>query len=79
MTFHELRRRISDKGQVPIRWNKSGIIEAAKVTPSGGIQVTNIISGKFYRIPPHYKSIDVTVLEGDQLIRLGDLLPKGTR
>lgn len=79
MTFKKLRREISGRGPVPIVWNKSGIVELAEVTNSGGISITNVITKKSYRIPPHYKNLDLTVLDRNQLVTLGSLLPKEMR
>lgn len=79
MTFRQLRNQLVGRGYTVIRWNNSGIVEAAHVTETGAVVITNMITRRTFKIPHRYADIDVTVLGGDELVALGDLFPKGMR
>lgn len=81
MTYKQLREKLTSNGKKAfVRWNKSGIVEFARVTDTGSVQITNVISKKSYHIPRKMNELDITVLDPNAgFIKMGDLLPKSMR
>lgn len=78
MTFKQLRNKLLKKSPQLIRWNKSGIIEMAEITETYSVHITNLVSKHHYTLPLVMKDLDVEMVT-DEMIKIGDLVPKWWR
>lgn len=79
MTFKQLRNKIANNGPQAIRWLNSSIIELATIEPNGAVRITNAISKKSYILPTHYVDLKIEIIQMNEVITLGDLMPKSMR
>lgn len=79
MTFHELRKYLHNFGPQMVQWGESGIVEQAKMMKNGAVRITNVATRKSYILPKGYECINLRIVDKNEMVILGSLLPKGKR
>ena len=80
LTYKYLRNYTHNHGgKQIIEWTKSKIVEIATVEKNGAIRITNVVSGKSYTLPRKYQELEIRLVKKDELVSLGQLLPKSLR
>lgn len=79
LTFPQLRKSLYKQGPQIVQWVASSVIEEASLEPNGAVRITNFVTRRSYILPTHYRELSMRIVPKDELVQLGDLLPKSLR